>query len=235
MGADDGTISWTELYDGSFSGNDEINWNVDTGDLGLLSTHGDPKWHGACPKGSSDHTNCQSYEWHARLTSVMSGVTPDACWPQVTDDAMRLGDSGGETEYFDAWACGSGEIIRETDYLSEVAAGLHQWHGFAGSTANGTGTSSTIDDYIDDAFDGSAAYAWLTNETAFDFFNSGPFADVCAVPFVWGTSFTDSDTRMDNEKYGSGSYSDANTTYVTSIYYADCDPADALEYAMKYW
>jgi acyl-CoA synthetase (AMP-forming)/AMP-acid ligase II len=220
MSADDGTIFWTELTDPTLGGTDNVNDNIDSSDIAFLGTHGSGTTTG-CPNA------CVYTEGNLQLTTT-SGDPQGDCTGKVT--SMRLGNS--QAEYFDNFACNSLEL-RNNGFYNTAAAGLHQYHGYSGTTANGSGTEDFVDNYIRDAFNSSAAWAWVIQMT--DYNHWGGTSDACAVSKIWGTSDADADYRGENERYGSGSYSDADTTFSYVYFLSDCDPPSPIPGAMGTW
>ena len=115
---------------------------------------------------------------------------------------MKLGNNAAE--FVDIFATSSAHMRAISNgVLVSLTPYLHQLHGYHGVTATGNGTSTTLDDYLDDAFDGPASLAWVENETDFDHWTEGG-QDVCAVTMTRGNSGADASTRRSNERYDGG-------------------------------
>ena len=235
LSAHDATIFWSELTDVTYGG-DDANWgNADTADIAFIATHGVAER--ISPSGvncyTTEDSRCTFGSWYALLTTT-SGNPSGTCLANT--DHMVIGNYNAE--YLDTFSCESLEIRGEsyefwvTTQLF-ASGSLHQWHGFTGTSASGHGTSDMTDDYIDDAFDGSAAVAWVVNLTSWDHWG-GP-ADVCAVSYGRANSSTDLYYREWNERYGVTDYADPTGYIGGYLYYSSCDPNSPIPGTMGTW
>lgn len=220
VGPNDYTIFWDEVADAASGGNDHDNDNLDTGDLVLISTHG-----GIVGKNNANPTALQF------ATTTKSNDPNGDCLVPTTQ--MRLGDD--QSEFVDAFACHSAprRFVSSAAFRT-MTPGLHQYHGFHGTMGTGTGTSTKLDDYLDDAFDGSASWAWVENETSLDHW--GGEQDVCALSAVRGSTTSDANSRAAYERYNGGTnYSDppVNSTAVWMQWLCGCESPDGLTDELK--
>jgi hypothetical protein len=189
LGPNDATIFWSEIADGDVvsGGEDDINDNLDTADLVIIGTHGGIVGSVASPTGFS------------LSTTTTSGNPGGDC--TVQSNEMTLGDDGAN--FVDFYGCSvvNHELWRLTNTFETVTRLVHQVHGFNGTMTDRVGIY--VDDYIDDAFDGSATWAWVDNLTDYEHWTAGG-ADVCAVSVVRGTSWNDALTRVNTERYDGG-------------------------------
>jgi len=78
-----------------------------------------------------------------------------------------------------------------------------------------------MDDYVDDAFDDSAAYAWVENAVTWGCKGNGK--DCCPMAMIRGESSTDSLWRMIIERFSVG-YDHTYGSNMRYLYYGSCDP-----------
>lgn len=227
LSANDGTIDAREVTDPAFGGQDNVNENLDTADIALLATHGDAHLNDCDP--SPTDAECSNTVWLGMETNRESDPQGDCLW---WTPEMYLGNT--RTNYFDAFACNSLELTWTNDYQSDVAFGLHQWHGFAGTMGTGTGTSTDLDNYVNASWYNGAAYSWIHWETEFDKWPTSG-TDVCGVSRTWGNSHADADTRRLQERYSDGTWSDPGWLYSKVIYFNQCDPPSPIPGPLGSW
>ena len=229
VGLHDATIFWNELTDEDFGGVDHLYSNIDTADAVILATHGvGTRTPASCYDGpAGESPECDYTKWSALLTTS-SGDPNGNC--KASTSEMSVGNY--QAEYFDVFACESLEKKGRT-YTRDASYRLHQWHGFSGIAAVGSGTSDMLDDYVEDAFDGPAAMAWVENLTSWNHW--GGTSDVCGTALVMGSSFPDAYDRALNEQYGVRDYADPNSTFSRFVYYGACDPPSPIPGPMSGW
>lgn len=220
LGPHDNTVFYDELTDASrdfFFGRDHVDNNIDTMDIMFLATHG-IGWH-------------DGYAY-INMGLQLSGYNLDPNSDCLSGQVGEWNVGNNSVDYLDVFACNSLELANN-GFVNGITTGLHQYHGHSGTVANGAGTEDKLDDYLDDAYVGSAAIAWVLELTSYDHW--GDPADVCAVSLVYGNSYADADARIDYETYGGGSYARPTTDASMYIYLAACDPHDLKEGQMGTW
>lgn len=208
--------AWAELADAAFGGRDHKYDNLDSKHAAYLGGHGRPIWQDENCDATDD---CVAIGWEFSL--VTESESPTYCWfvSKFGMNSLRLGDD--YAMYIDVDSCYSNEPSLST-WLGSVNQGLHQWHGFYG--VENPGNNAPMNDYVEAAFEGPAAYAWVEHMTYFDYFPSTG-KDLCATSLTRGNTNVDALDRNNNEQYGTGSYSDPTADQAWAyLYYCDCDP-----------
>lgn len=228
LSQNDSTIWFKELADPMVTGGqDNIEENIDTAHISFLATHG-AAYYNACSTPTTCSTSGVKY-----IQTSQSGAPDGDCATahgRHTNGTwyaeMRIGNS--QINYFDNFACNSLNLTWTNDYQSDIAHGVHQWHGFAGIASNGAGTDNEFDDYVNAAYSSSASQSWVIWLTSRDHWGTEN-VDVCATSRTWGNSDQDTANREMFENYGGGSFGDANTTNSLYTFFADCNPQSPIQ------
>lgn len=196
---------FSELADATFGGRDHTSSNIDTPDAVFIGTHGNCSWSGG---------TC--LQFRAALGSKY-GVPVPALGCQFSTYYMRLGNNNAEIA--DLYSCYSNEPSFAALMLETPS--LHQWHGNYG--LGNTVAKYYLDDYVDDAKDDSASYAWIENLTRFNV-PEVDYYDLCATSLVRGNTNADAYTRLAYENYGSYDYGDPSGAGDAYHYICNCHP-----------
>lgn len=219
VNANDITLFYSEFADGEFGtgGEDHINNNIDTADAVFIGTHGNCMWSPPTDECGDDN-NCICVNPIFMLTTTSGSPRANDCWVRISE--MDLGDDVANIADF--LACHSAE--RTAAYMILVHTHyLHQWHGYYGtSNGNSSKTSGEMDEYVEDAFDGAASYAWIENAVGWDCWTDST-KDCCPISMVRGNSENDADYRLENEDYHDN-MTHPYGSYLISHYYGSCDP-----------
>lgn len=208
-------IQGTEFCDASANASchDGYVGDFDGGDATLVNTHG----------GWNDN------RFGIKLSTMTANPGSGDCWAMHSWGGIQYWKIGNsDVEFAEASACNSADMNRFS-YIRGWSWGLHQWHGNHGF--GGISMGSKLNDYADDAFDGSASQAWISNMTQFNYRPAEPVGhrDVCGMSVVMGTSTTDCNVRRANETYVSPqTYSDPPSTSEIAIghFFCNCGPMD---------
>lgn len=211
LGPNDVTMYAEELTEWP-SGKDHIESNADTSDITLLSSHGRYLFDGSTwPACESTHS-CTVGNFGIGLSSL--DFNPNGTCEAYLSE-MQIGND--QTEYIDVMTCESSDVTM-VSVLMNHTINLRQWHGFRG-TSN-TMVGSDTGKYINAAFSGAAAYAWLTKMTRWNAWNDG--YDICAESLVRGDSNADVTSRINNEKYKDGIFWDSYNSSSGLLRYTSC-------------
>jgi hypothetical protein len=213
LGPIDEIAYWVEVTDADYGGADHTDSNVDTADTTLLAGHGSASW---SPAGCEDTDSCTPVRWKFWLSR--DDASPNGCFART--NYMAVGEN--QLEYYDHLSCESAEPLL-TDHLVAHTYRLHQWKGFTG--ISNTMMNVYLNDYVEDAFDGPAAYAWIENLTLYDAWGQGT-KDICATVLTRGNDGPDAGNRRAYENYGDPIwyYTDPTGGGWAWSYYCNCDP-----------
>lgn len=210
LGPNDNTVFWSEMADPVFGGQDNINSNADTADMLFIAGHGG---------GTCGTHNCTQTDWSFHLTTSSGAPDNECAWHSAS--AAKIGNFNAE--FVVAFAC-FGMEPTYTPILNNKTPFLHQWYGFTGTMATGTGTSDHTDDFINESFlsGSSAALEWLENELSKGHW--GGTADVCPTVMIRGSSKGDYEHRRDREHFIETSFSHPTGAWTQTIFNCGCNP-----------
>jgi hypothetical protein len=185
----DGYVQGVELCDDYFGGgcHDLDANNIDHGDSTLLVTHGTTTW--------NNH-------WGAKMSTESANPSGDCL---VLTDIWALGND--DAEITSAFACGSANYGK-LGKVKNWACKLHQWHGAHGVQCN-LYAKQRLDDFADDAFDGSISSAWIYTMLQRDSYCIGSTAwDMCGMSMIFCPDDGSCNIRRINETYNEPDYYD---------------------------